>query len=204
MRVLAKGGVLGKKNRDWRNIAEHCLAEAVGADILAEHLGADREKVTRASLVHDWYKRKEIESMRLVGGAQGYLETSEEDIRLLTEYGVPEDIIQLAHANIPQSAELDYIKNRSREEKIVHFIDMITDGSRFVEHDERLKIVVQKKHNIDFSELFRRRYNGKSLFELQQEVTIQEKREFEQTIGLATNSLIPFIVNKLKERITKD
>ena len=38
--------------------SEHCLVEAVGADILTEYLGVDRDKRDKVEKPHwhDWYK----------------------------------------------------------------------------------------------------------------------------------------------------
>jgi HD superfamily phosphodiesterase len=201
MKILQKGGILGKENKDWRNISEHCLTEAVGADILAEYLGGNRDKVVSAALIHDWYKRKEVERMKKEGGALGYSQAAEEDVSLLRQLGVSEEIIKLAHANIPESSNQEYLNNRSLEEKIVHYIDMITSGSQFIDYVERLRIVRGKKHNIEFSESFRERYGGKSLLELQEELARIEEREFEDKLGLDRGELIRFIKEKLEERI---
>ena len=201
MKILKKGGILGKENKDWRNISEHCLAEAVGADILAEHLKADRGAISKAALIHDWYKRREIEKMKQEGGGKGYQDTSVEDVNFLKEYGVDEKIIKISHSNIPESADVEYLKNRSLEEKIIHYIDIITSGSEFVNYEERIRIVGQKKHNIEFSESFRSQYDGKSLFELQQEVAAIEQDEFEKALNIQQGTLIDFIKEKLKERI---
>ena len=201
MKILKKGGILGKENKNWRNISEHCLAEAVGADILAEHLGADRDAVVEAALIHDWYKRREIEAMKKTDGAFGYEKTAEEDESFLREFGIDEIMIKLSHSNIPERADFEYLKNRSMEEKIIHFIDTILSGSEFVDFNERLRVVEQKKHNVEFSESFRDKYSGKSLFEVQRETIIIEQQEFEETLNLQPGELINFIKEKLEERI---
>ncbi len=201
MKILKKGGILGKENKDWRNISEHCLAEAVGADILAEDLGADRKKVVRAVLIHDWYKRREVEAMKKIGGVLGHKQASVEDEWLLREYGIDEEIIKLSHSNIPDSADSIYLKNRSLEEKIIHYIDMATSDSDFMDFNERLDIVEKKKTAKDFSESYREKYNGKALNELQREISTMEQEEFEKTLNIQQGTLIDFIKEKLEERI---
>ena len=64
MRIFQKGGILGKEHENWRNVSEHCIFESVIGDILAEALGANRESVVSATLLHDWYKRREVEIMK--------------------------------------------------------------------------------------------------------------------------------------------
>lgn len=202
MRILAEGGVLGKGNEEWRNVSEHCLAEAVVVDILAEHLGAKREETVRAALLHDWYKRREIEAMRERGGGAGYQATIEEDERKLKEQGISERIVALAHANIPARDDEGYLKNRPVEEKIMHFADHIVQGSDIVDFNDRLRALEQKEQNIDFSNSFRRQYNGKSLFELQYgKICPMEQKEFEEKLGLKEGGLVDFIKERLEERI---
>lgn len=201
MRILREGGVLGRGGEDWRNVSEHCLAEAVGADILAEYLGADRDKVVKAALLHDWYKRREAEAVKKLGGAKGYQKTAEKDERLLRGFGIQKEIIKLAHSNIPESSDPDYLKNRSLEEKIIHYLDMITAGSEFVDFVERTRISEQKPKNIEFSESFREKYRGASLYEVQIEAAKMEEEEFEKLLGLESGKLLEFIKTKLEERI---
>lgn len=201
MKILREGGILGKENEDWRNISEHCLVEAVGADILAEVLLANRDKTVQAALLHDWFKRKEIEAMKSMGGGEGYKQTISEDERILKEHGVDEDVIKIAHSNIPQSADPEYLSNRTIEQKIMHFIDAVTSGTEFVSIKERFDALEKKQRNIDFSNSFMQKFN-KSLYDLQRELTELEQEEFEQKLGLERGSLISFIKAKIEERIS--
>lgn len=201
MRVLKEGGLLGKENVDWRNVSEHCLVEAVGADILAEHLDANRQDVVRGALLHDWYKRHEIAARREHGGSKAFVITSVEDKRLLNELGVPENIILIAHANIPESDDSEYLADRSLEEKIIHYMDMITDQSTFTDPEERLRKAEENSRTMEFLESFREKYHGKHLNELQREVLKLEQTEFEEKLGLAKGSLLDFLQVELQKRI---
>lgn len=201
MRILKKGGVLGKENRGWRNISEHCLLEAVGADILAEYLGADRKRLATSALLHDWYKRSEIEAMKKLGGAEGHRAAAKEELTLLHDAKVPEDIIQLMHANIPEHADTEYLEKRTREEKIMHFIDLITLNTTFVDFRKRLDDASKKKTVVEFCDSYRPRYNGKSLLEVQEIAGSLEQKEFEHMLNLKPSTLVEFIETKLKERI---
>lgn len=201
IKILIKGGVLGPGNEEWHNVTKHCLAVAIGADILAEVLHANRENVTKGCLLHDWYKRKEIELMNTLGGRKGYEQASDEDLRLLRKYGVQENIIKITHANVVLSADRKYLESRSLEEKIMHWMDMTTSETEFVDYKKRLSVVEQKKHNVEFSESFRPKFGGKSLFELNYEVIEVEQKKIENLIGLKAGTLIDFIKKKFKERI---
>ena len=47
------------KAEGWRNVSEHCLLEAVTADILAEGLGLaeeEREQLVAGAILHDFFK----------------------------------------------------------------------------------------------------------------------------------------------------
>jgi HD superfamily phosphodiesterase len=199
MRLLRLGGILGRGNKEWRNVAEHCLTEAVAADVLAEHLSADRSTLVSAALLHDWYKRQEVEAMKVSGAKSGHVVTLEEDKRVLGERGVNERVISVAHSNIPETADHRELAARSLEEKILHFVDVITSGSDFLSVDERFDVLELKPRNVEFSESFRERF-GKSLYELQRELGHIEQEEFEKKLGLSSGSLITFIKNKIEER----
>lgn len=201
MRILKKGGVLGKENHDWRNISEHCLLEAVGADILAEYLGADRAQLITSALLHDWYKRSEIEAMKKLGGNEGHHAAAKEELKLLRNAKVPEHIIHLMHSNIPEHADTEYLEKRALEEKIMHFVDLITLNSTFVDFRKRLDDASKKKTVVEFCDSYRPRYNGKSLLEVQEIAGSLEQKEFEHMLNLETDTLVTFIETKLKERI---
>ena len=205
-KILIKGGVLGKGNEGWHNVAKHCIAVAIGANILAELLGADRDKIVKGCLLHDWYKRNEVKIMNKLGGQKGYEQSNKEDKKLLQKYGVPRDIIKIAHANVVETADLKHLKKRSIEEKMMHYIDMITSEVEFVGYKKRLIKVLQKKRNVEFSESFRARpkYKGRALFELNYDVIRDEQRELEQKLGIKTGTMISFLKKKFKERINSD
>lgn len=201
MRILKEGGILGKENSDWRNVSEHCLVEAVGADILAEHLNADRQTVVQGVLLHDWYKRHEIGARREHGAVAGFALSSAEDPAQLKELGVSENIIRIAHANIPESDDPEYLEQRPLEDKIMHYMDMITDQSDFIEAEERLRKTESNPATMQFLESFRDKYHGRHLNELQREVAKLEQKEFEKKLGLGEGKLIEFLKTTLHQRI---
>lgn len=202
MRILKSGGLLGEGG--WKNVAEHCLVVATTADVLAEGLGADTKKTVEATLIHDWFKRREREAMNKSGGAKGYEEASKEDIKELKELGISEEIISLAHANIPESADEEYLKSRSLEEKIAHLSDLIVSGDKIVEFNERLDSLLvgpKASQNIEFSDGFKEQYGGKSLYDVQREVGNSEQKEFEEVLGIKEGTLIQYIKETLEKKI---
>ncbi|MFA5927477.1 MAG: HDIG domain-containing metalloprotein [Patescibacteria group bacterium] len=202
MRILRRGRALVRPEADgWRQISEHCLSEAVGADILAEALGANREMVRRAALLHDWYKRRELELKKEHGMIEGYRISNTEDLQLLRGYGVPEELIRLSHSNTLENADPDYLASRTLEEKIVHFMDLITDYSNWVSYLERRKRPQNNPKAIEWSESFREQYDGASLFEMNQRLEALERGEFEEALGLEPGTLVNFMRQRLNERI---
>ncbi|OHA91142.1 MAG: hypothetical protein A2758_01540 [Candidatus Zambryskibacteria bacterium RIFCSPHIGHO2_01_FULL_49_18] len=199
MRILKRGGVLGKANRDWRNVAEHCLVEAALAYVLAEHLGAERDVVVRAALLHDWYKRHEREAMTKSGVDVGHQATIRADSYLLSCYGVSDTVIRVARANIPESADIARLATRSLEEKVMHFIDLVTSSSAPVPFEERFRTLEKKEQNVAFSESYRSKF-GKGLYELQMEVGRREQDEFEKVLGLASGTLVDFLRKEVEKK----
>lgn len=201
MRILKEGGVLGQENNEWRNVAEHCLMEAVGADVLAEKLGANREHVVQAALLHDWFKRREIESMRELGAGAGHVKAAAEDVQLLEKMGVSPEIIEFAHNNILTSLDSVYLSERTLEERIMHYIDAVTRNTEFVSVEARFSALEQKQQNIDFSNSFINQYAGRSLYSVQREFAQKEQDEFEEVLRLPKGTLLEFINNAIIARI---
>ena len=217
MRILKEGGVLGdgkkikedgtreygeNKQGSWRNVSQHCLTEAVAADVLAELLGVEnRENLVQGVLIHDWYKPQEKAAWREHGATEGHKISSAEDERLLRERGVPEEIIHLAHANIPETGNKEDWVKRSLEDKIMHFVDMITSGDKLTDPESRLRAVEARPADMAFLDSFRPKFDGKHLNEVQREVIAQEQDEFEKQLGLEKGTLIEFLKQKIKERI---
>lgn len=211
MHILKKGGILGKekieggvKDNKWRNVSEHCLVEAVIADILAEAVDASKEqrkRAVQATLLHDWYKRQEVEAMEKDGGVRGHERAAREELQLLEEYGVDENLRKLIHSNIPDSADPEYLLSRTLEEKIIHFADAILKGTIITDFHKRMDPENQSSTMIEYSESLRPRFGGKSLLEFQIQVAESEQREFEDAIGIQQGTLYDFIKTKIQERI---
>ena len=202
-RIQKKGDIIGKENVEWRNVPEHCLVEAVAADVLAEYLSADRERVVQAALLHDWYKRYEVGAMAEMGAVAGNQYALQQDKEKLRALGISNDVIKLAHANEPSSPDVDTLQDRTLEEKIIHYADLITSGSDFVDFHERLKAASTRKMEKERSEYLRMNYGGKSFFEVQEIAAAMEEDEFKKMLGLGNESLIDFIRENIFERVRR-
>ena len=79
MRVAKTTGLF-PKSEGWRNVVEHELVGAEAADVLAEALSLpkpERDNLYTAAILHDAYKRREIELAR-EKGASGFDESAEQ------------------------------------------------------------------------------------------------------------------------------
>lgn len=206
MKILEEGAVLGKDGREWRNIAAHCLFEAACVDTLAEVLGLSdeqRDQLSRAAILHDWYKRREIEAMREDGVTLGYAKASAESKAQLHELGVKDEIIQLTSAIIPDSLDPEYLKSRPLGEKIIHYIDAITETTNLVDVATRMQAGLSRSPNVQaWSETFRPQFSGLTLHEAQTQVGLQEEQEFKEALGLdETQSLIEYLRQKIDQKV---
>lgn len=199
-RILAKGELLGVGNGSWRNVTEHCLVESIAGDILAEALSADRRSVMVAGLLHDWYKKAEVLRIK-ERGPSAHFETSREDMVLLAGYGISAHIITLAHSNVLESLDIGYLSSRSIEAKILHWLDVSTEGSRIVDFRDRIMALQMNLNGRAFSESFRGQYDGRTLFDVQWEHASKEQAEFEQKLGIPFGDLVSFVVARFDERI---
>lgn len=143
--------------REWGNVSEHCLVEGARIGVLADRLSlsrAARKDLVSAAVLHDFYKRNEVESMR-EAAAQGRslheasISSDHEAKRKLEEAQIPSHVIRLVGSvgNHPETlfgikAILD--KEELTEEDIsilvMHYIDDYTKGDAWatpVETDGR-------------------------------------------------------------------
>ena len=129
-RILKDGGISGReaKMEGWRNISEHCIVESVMADVIAGKLDLDRDKMKMAALVHDWYKRQEIEGVKK-NKVKGFDSADREDKEKLLAMEYPEDVINIAHSVGHTSLKRMQEPDVTIEEQVMHYIDDITSGT---------------------------------------------------------------------------
>ncbi|MDO8626465.1 MAG: hypothetical protein Q7K39_03365 [Candidatus Magasanikbacteria bacterium] len=203
-RIHQSGGILGKENRDWRNISEHCLVEAVAADTIAAATGANREILVAAALLHDWFKRREIERTCATNPAQmgaSLADIEKADRVALEKFGVAPVVIDLAHANILAAGDAEYLGSRTLEEKIMHWIDLSTQDTLVVDFRERVQAAEQKDAYRAWSESLRPQYGGKSLSEIDIAVAAQEQAEIERLLNIPDGALVTWIRSQIENKI---
>ncbi|HWO06961.1 MAG TPA: hypothetical protein VNM40_00040 [Candidatus Paceibacterota bacterium] len=163
-------------------MSEHCLVEAVLADVLSELLAlapVRRDIVVRAAIVHDWFKKHEKRILREArdrgqSPLEAYEQSRTEDAHQLRALGVDEEIIRIADAVVPH----DRRGPQTIEEKIMWYVDGITSNTEPVRFRERFDNLergwdgeredpARAASNRDFSDMFRQRYGGVPLYQVQ-------------------------------------
>lgn len=184
----------GRLTDDWSNIYNHCKLEGEIAAILGRLVNlddADSKILIKAAILHDWYKRKEIEQSKGLN-ATAYKKSEHESYTKLLELGVPKRIVEVAHSVGALSVK-EIIESQDLLKKLMHLIDDICLGNKIVEIDKRIDYNESKypQINVEGKELF----SGKTYFEMQRKVGKQIQLEIEDILKIEPNSLIPLIKN---------
>lgn len=194
-----------QKQGGWRKVSEHCLAESVAADTLAAELNLsvkERQAMVTAALLHDFYKRRELEAEKQ-SGAKGMEQEMEHARVILEERGLSQDVIRLIDA--VEHTALERIARdpkTSFTEKLMHYLDTVTMESDIVSPGERIDYFERRYH--DIGEQGREIFNGKSYWEVEREVCRAIEQEIAQRLGLSKPEDVPgFIREKITERIRK-
>lgn len=215
---LRIGETLGKGPGIWRNIAEHCLVAGAFADLLADELqlsSSDKSDVVAAAILHDWHKKHEL-SAQSKYAAEGTL--SEHKLSLIQEHaraelrelGIPERVIRLSHANLPNTVE----GPQTLPEKILWYVDAMLSHTEPVPIKQRFSDLergwdgvredpARAQRNLAFSSLYTDRYRGKPLYSLQQELGLTISQELADRLNYHGDiEQLPLALKeKLQERI---
>lgn len=192
MRNAKKAGLFPKKE-GWRNVIEHMVVEAEAADVLAEALGlseTERNKLYRAALSHDVYKRKERE-LAQEKGPSGYDEAAKLQSEWLRNHGYSEDVVELTesvgHTSLVHFQNLDQVDTIK---KIMHYVDDITLNNDIVLLDQRMDTLETNPRyeelNLQGIAIF-----GRPYFTVQREISKKIEREFAQKLGLEDPTQLP-------------
>lgn len=215
------GEILGKEHKDWRNSAEHTVVAGAYAELLAEKLGLPENElasVGSAAVLHEIDKREEVRILKDVVNPIEALREIEIRADLfhkqLLARGIPEDIIRLSKANVPTSPT----GPKTLPEKIIWYVDiMLSDTQpelvlrRIIKFEEGWNNQTQtfdpdrRKRNQRLNEAYRPRFAGRSLTEVQRNITASIEKEFAERLGFNGDSvLLPFHLKQLLyERITQ-
>lgn len=182
---------------EWRNVAEHCLVSGVFADILAEEFALEpsaRARVVKAAILHDWSKKgesMELDRARLDGGItlEAFEKMKKNEDEVLRKMGVSEDIIELTGQNTPDSEA----GPQTTEGKIIWFVDAMLSGTDVVKIEERFRNQERgwngkredperALRNTYYSNIFRPRFNGRTLYSVQKELAKKISAEFAEKL----------------------
>ena len=198
-------GVLNKAE-GWRNVSEHCLLEAVTADILAEGLGLaeeEREQLVAGAILHDFFKRRQMEMLRASGGSVEALEASErESDKVLDERGYPNSIVRIARSAADFRRMMD--PDVSLSERIMNYVDNITINNRIGSVDERVDRNEANPAYQKINEAGREFFGGLTESQAQRKFGKEIQRELSHKLGINDPDSLPqWIGQRLTVRIEK-
>lgn len=129
--------------RDWSNVAEHCLTVTAAAEALTNALNLskkDKERICAASVIHDWYKRalkdKDGQWHNKPTGESG---DDKGDIQRAFNKILETVGSDLLSVTTPAYLDRGFIrKTATLPERLLSYLDAITDGSRIVPFGQRL------------------------------------------------------------------
>jgi len=148
----------------------------------------DKIKLTRAAILHDWYKREEITRMNFdtTGSEEG-----------LREEGIEQEVIDIAHS--VGHTSLTWIEGSTLLRKLLHFIDDIVANTEIVSIKERVEFVRKSGTRDQLAEDFRSQLGGRSFFDVQVEVGERIQYEIEDICGIEHGTLITVIRHKYEQ-----
>lgn len=179
----------GQLTGNWSNIYEHCKLESQIATFLSDTVGLsqeDKDTLVKAAILHDWYKRTEIETKNY--------DTTYSEIGL-QELSVPQRVIDVAHS--VGHSSLVWIGYAELLRKLMHFIDDITSNTDITEIAERVDKVQARGHLTKLEDEMRPILDGRSFFDVQKEVGLQIQNEIEDLCHVQHGTLITVIKNAL-------
>jgi len=201
------------KSEGWRNVVEHELVEAEAADVLGEMLGLsnyDRFRLRVAALLHDVYKRKEIEEYA-PRGIEGFDQNAVDQAEFLKKKGFHEDIIELtdavAYGSIPTFLEegglfVPHFSEIPDPVKIAHYVDDITGGSEVVTLEQRMAGLRANQRYRETDERGRMMWGGMSSIDAQQFISTRIEAEFAQRLGVEDPTTLSLVIaQRIEERI---
>jgi HD superfamily phosphodiesterase len=182
----------GRLIGDWFNIYNHCKLEGEVAIILSRLVDlneVDSKILIKAAILHDWYKRYEIEQAKGLGITE-YKNSENDSYNKLLALGVEKRIVEVAHSVGSLSLE-EIMNSQDLIKKLMHFIDDICLGDRIAEIDERIDYNERKYPQLN--EEGRKMFEGRTYFEMQRVVGKQIQSEIEDILKIEPNSLISLI-----------
>jgi hypothetical protein len=203
IKLLVDGGKL-KTEDGWGNVFEHCLIQAIAADVISDLLNLgeeEKQKLMKAAAVHDWNKRSEKKQGDFTEEERQKAES------LLTE--VNPDKTLLAATGLDFLAKISKPESGvSFLEKLQFYLDDITRNTEIVSFDDRINEVESRRQDLnendDYTKLF-----GMKFFDKEREVGHSIEQEIydklkQNGVEIDIPSDIPHLIRKnIEDRINK-
>ncbi len=189
------------KSEGWSNVAHHCLVEGAAAETMVQVLELpeeDKDIIIQTALLHDFYKRKSVELIRVdeSNALNADIISEEQSQAILRKKGFDEKIISCLNNSIGSHVLEDgYADKMTIPEKIIHYLDDITMDDDLVSLKERTENLKKRYPTInkDGIKLF-----GKPYYDRQYEVGAAIEIELAALVGLDKPENLP---KYLKEKI---
>lgn len=185
------------KTEGWSNVSEHCLLEAVAVDVVSEKLNLgqkERDRLVEAALLHDYFKRREIETMKARGetGLDIIKEVEVQSESVLISKGVDPEVVRMT--GLVGAGSLEYFENNDTklDEKILHYVDDITDNIQILPLRDRVEKVAKKYPDLDKTGSYKKQLSISE--SIQQELALR--------LGVIEPEKLPeYIVQQIEERV---
>ncbi len=165
----------------------------------------ERKNLRTAALLHDIYKRKEIERARKEG-SQSFDETSKEQAEWLRTLGYSREVVELvetvSHSSYEEfTRDFEHI---STARKIIQYTDFITLSNDIVPLAKRIKYLEEEPKYEELNESGKNIF-GRTYFEVMREIGAKIEKEFAPLLGVSDPSAIPeFIKSCINDRIAQE
>ncbi len=187
----------------WSNIYQHCKTEAIVAFILSNllHLSEEDSNILiKAAILHDWYKKSEIEITRKEG-LEGYERAGKESFNKLSSMGVEQRIVDIAHSvgttSLKEiSISTDFLK------RLMHYIDDICKDDTIVAVNERVDYLESQEKYKELNHSGKAIHNGKTNFQVQRKLGLEIQKQIESILNIKSNSLVPLIQHLFRNFIS--
>lgn len=189
LRLYGDYGLL-PETEGWYNIVRHCLLEAAAMEIIADELKSskkDKDTLVLAALIHDFYKRRELELIKKEGDSIATLEKAEkESARILLEHGLDPKLVKITDAI--GITKLDRIKDPSCSiaEKIMFYVDSITRHDEIVSLKTKVASLPARYPDITKT----------GIYPIYLGVSSDVEKELAAKIKLADSSKLPKYINE--------
>ncbi len=141
-------GSTAPKKKEWRNVAEHCIAVGRGLQALGEMLGLDPETIgamAETGVLHDWNKRAVKDRAAF---SDDELKDAEAQVIDVLKKSDPDG--RLIDATEPRGLPRLETPEATLAEHCVHFVDLSCMPQGFVPPEERIAELRERHGKIDY------------------------------------------------------